>query len=134
MIFELKIAIIFLIVLVCFAWGLYLRRLDRASRTTKILTWILIIWVGLLFIGWVKTTFSDDRTTHYSKDGSRTGYSVREGDRESHFSISGERKGYSIHRKNKTDHFDSDWNRQGRDEETEADEDRYIWPSRKGEN
>ena len=131
--FELKIAIIFLIVLMCFAWGLYLHRLDRASRTVKILTWIIIIG-SVSFIILAGPVFPGNRITHYDDSGNRIGYSQREGDRESHFSISGERKGYSIHRENKTDHFDNNWNRQGRDEETEADEDRYIWPSQKGEN
>jgi len=131
--FEIKIAVTLILALACFAWGLYLHRQNKASKTTRGLTWILIAWVALLFGGWVKTAFPGDRTTHYSRDGSRTGYSIREGDRESHFSSSGKRKGYSIHRENKTDNYDPDWNREGRDE-TRADEDPYIWTFEEGEN
>jgi len=120
--FELKIAIIFLIVLMCFAWGLYLHRLDRASRTVKILTWIIIIG-SVSFIILADPVFPSDRITHHARDGSKTGYSIREGNRESHFSISGERRGYSIHREDRTDNFNEKWEREGHDKFDESEVD-----------
>lgn len=131
--FETKIAITFILALACFAWGLYMHKQSKASRTAKILTWVLISWVVLLFGGWVKTAFADDRITHYDENQNRIGYSIRSGNRESHFDSQGNRLGYSVHSESKTENYDLEWNRKGRDE-TEADEDRYIWTFEKGEN
>jgi len=117
-------AAIITILLCVFFWCIYLQSRDSITRSLRIITWFILISIGLLF-GWFSIACPGDRTVkHYGRDGSSTGYSKLEGNRESHFDKSGNRTGFSIHRRNKTDNFDLKWNRLGRDDfdETQTDE------------
>ena len=98
-----------------FVWGLCLLNIHKASRATRIFTWIVIVGWCILF-GLIATADPNGRIIHYDKDRNRIGYSIREGNRESHFSISGEREGYSLYEGDLVDRFDNEWNRQGYNE------------------
>lgn len=116
MIFEIKVAAIFIMILGIFAWGLYLNRLGKASVKVKVITWIIIILcLSCAFFLDPFPVWSNDRTIHYDKNQNRIGYSTKNGDRESHFDSQGNRQGYSIHSESRTENFTEKWEREGHD-------------------
>ena len=109
-------AAIITILLCAFFWGVYLQSRDSITRSLRIITWVALIVLCLLF-GWFSVACSGDRVIkHYGRDGSRAGYSKLEGNRESHFDASGNRTGHSVYSDGKKNNFDARWNRIGHDD------------------